>query len=104
MEKDKKFNKRLGQKIKECRLEKGLSQPELAKVRDFDSATAISLIENGERSLKIPDLIILSDFFKKDYEYFLGNSTGKSAGRAPKDQDIEQLARRLLRVARNKKK
>ena len=97
------FDKQLGGKIKDCRLALGYSQPDLARVLGFDSATAISLIENGERSLKIRDLVILCQLFQKDYTYFLGDP--KKVVRKIKfnDGDVEEMARRLLRIAKHKK-
>lgn len=41
----------VGHRIKILRLECGLSQLELAELIGFKSATAISLIENGERDV-----------------------------------------------------
>ncbi len=100
---DHEFDKQLGEKIRECRLEAGYSQTNLAQILEFDSPTAISLIERGERSLKIRDLVILADLFMKDYEYFLGRPSKsvrkKTAG---SDAELEALARKLLRAARHK--
>lgn len=72
MSKDFNIDREIGKRIKECRLKFKYSQTNLAQVLDFDSPTAISLIENGERSLKIRDLIILCQLFNKRYEYFIG--------------------------------
>jgi transcriptional regulator with XRE-family HTH domain len=66
------LDKQIGQKIKEARLEFGYSQMNLADVLGFESPTAVSLIESGDRSLKIRDLIILCQLFMKDYDYFIG--------------------------------
>jgi transcriptional regulator with XRE-family HTH domain len=66
------LDKEIGQKIKACRLEAGYSQTNLADLLEYDSPTAISLIESGDRSLKIHDLIILCQLFQKDYSYFVG--------------------------------
>ncbi|MFA5736902.1 MAG: helix-turn-helix transcriptional regulator [Candidatus Paceibacterota bacterium] len=65
------LDKDIGQKIKDCRLEAGYSQTNLARLLKYETPTAISLIESGERSLKIHDLIILCQLFMKNYEYFL---------------------------------
>lgn len=67
------LDKEIGQKIKECRISSGYSQTNLAKLLKYESPTAISLIESGERSLKIHDLIIICQLFMKDYEYFIGS-------------------------------
>lgn len=65
------LDKEIGQRIKACRLEANYSQTNLADLLNYESPTAISLIENGERSLKIYDLIILCQLFMKNYDYFL---------------------------------
>jgi transcriptional regulator with XRE-family HTH domain len=70
------LDKQIGQKIKEARLEFGYSQMNLADVLGFESPTAVSLIESGDRSLKIRDLIILCQLFMKDYDYFIGSPIG----------------------------
>jgi len=97
------FNKKVGNKIKKARDEMGMSQPDLAKVLGYDSATAISLIEVGKMGLKMEDLVVLSKHFKKPYEYFLDNSTTKNENKS-QDEIIEDLARRLIRLSRNKKR
>lgn len=97
------FNKRVGKKIKLCRTESNLSQPDLAKVLKYESATAISLIESGDRGLKIEDLVTLSQYFKKPYEYFLGNAS-EVKNEIIQDEILEDLARKLLRAVRNKNK
>jgi transcriptional regulator with XRE-family HTH domain len=95
----------IGERIRECRLTAGYTQSNLAQLLEFDSPTAISLIENGERSLKIEHLITLVKLFKKDYKYFLESRTDSDSKTNKNDnENIEDLARRLLRVARNKKR
>lgn len=66
------LDREIGQKIKACRLEADYSQTNLAELLNYESPTAISLIESGERSLKIHDLIILCQLFQKNYSYFVG--------------------------------
>lgn len=66
------LDREIGQKIRDCRVEAGYSQTNLASLLEYESPTAISLIESGERSLKIHDLIILCQLFMKDYSYFIG--------------------------------
>jgi transcriptional regulator with XRE-family HTH domain len=70
-----KFNEKykfIGSKIKQFREMAGISQKELADNIGFESATAISLIESGERKVSIKDLEKISDFLKKDIKFFLG--------------------------------
>ena len=46
----------IGKRIKDAREKEGLSQKSLAEAVGFESATAISLIESGERRVSIEDL------------------------------------------------
>jgi transcriptional regulator with XRE-family HTH domain len=98
------FEVQLGQKIKDLRIEKGYSQTNLAQVLGFDSPTAISLIESGNRSLKLRDLVTLCQLFDKEYGYFLDQgSKAKSRKIDNAHEDIESLAKKLLKMARDKK-
>lgn len=65
-------DKLIGSRIKQMREEMGYPQLALAKALGFDSATAISLIESGERKLTAENLEKVADFFHKDISYFLG--------------------------------
>jgi len=65
-------NKLIGQKIREAREAAEKSQKELADALGFESATAISLIEAGERKAKIEDLEKMSEFLHRDIKFFLG--------------------------------
>ncbi len=68
-------NKVLGQRIKELRLEKGLTQKEVAERLKVTHA-AIGNYENGKREPQIDDLILLADFFDVSIDYLVGR-TGK---------------------------
>lgn len=65
-------NKFIGQRIKEAREAAEKSQKELADILGFESATAISLIESGERKAKIEDLEKMAEFLQRDIKFFLG--------------------------------
>lgn len=65
----------IGSRIKFAREARGLSQMDLAKKIGFQSATAISLIENNERGVSTEILSTLSEILHRDVEYFL---TGQS--------------------------
>jgi len=65
-------NKFIGQKIREAREAAEKSQKELADALGFESATAISLIESGERKAKIEDLEKMAEFLHRDIKFFLG--------------------------------
>lgn len=62
----------IGLKIKEAREAAGMSQKELADKLGFESATAISLIESGERRISIDYLEKISGILHKDIKFFLG--------------------------------
>lgn len=82
-------NKEIGQKIREARESAEKSQKELADVLGFESATAISLIESGERKIKVEDLEKIANFLCRDVKFFLGMEEEKAdvrfALRADKD-------------------
>jgi len=65
-------NKLIGQKIKEARESAEISQKQLADTLGFESATAISLIESGERKAKIEDLEKMAELLHRDIKFFLG--------------------------------
>jgi transcriptional regulator with XRE-family HTH domain len=73
--------KLIGSRIKMAREEAGYPQIRLAQEIGLESATAISLIESGERNITAGNLEKLAKFLKKDIQYFLG-------GTAPKTMDI----------------
>lgn len=62
----------IGSKIKEARQDVNMSQKELAELIGFDSSTAISLIEAGQRKVSIDDLEKISKILQKDIKFFLG--------------------------------
>jgi transcriptional regulator with XRE-family HTH domain len=65
-------NRLIGQKIREARESAEKSQKELADILGFESATAISLIEAGERKVKAEDLEKVANFLHRDVKFFLG--------------------------------
>ena len=86
-------NKEIGRRLREARDSAGLSQAELAKALGYESATAVSLIEAGERKFKIEDLQKAAELFHRDIGYFLGHDVLKMdvkvALRADKDLSDE---------------
>lgn len=62
----------IGKKIKEMREKEGLSQKDLAEKLGYESSTAISLIESGDRKVSVSDLEKIADILNKDIKYFLG--------------------------------
>ena len=104
------MNKFIGSKIKEARETAKKSQKELADILGFESATAISLIESGERKLRAEDLEKIASFLDRDVKFFIGQE-GKAvdvrvALRADKDlneKDREAILR-FIEVAKQNKK
>lgn len=72
--------KTIGSHIKVAREEAGYSQMDLAKKLGFESATAISLIENGERNITVENLEKIADFLHRDIRFFLGKDEEKVIG------------------------
>lgn len=70
MKNSKRF-KEIGSNIREARKEAGMSQQELAKEVGFDSTTAISLLEVGERRVTIDSLEKIADVLGKSLDFFL---------------------------------
>lgn len=62
----------IGRKIKEARESMRWSQKQLAEAIGFETSTAISLIEAGERKVAIEDLEKIAEVLNKNTEYFLG--------------------------------
>ena len=62
-----------GERVRQLRQEKGMSQKELGQVVGL-SHKAISTIEGGQRSTSIEKLILLARFFSVSPDYLLGLS------------------------------
>lgn len=67
----------IGAQIKIARDEAGYSQLDLAKELNFESATAISLIESGDRNITVENLEKIADFLHRDIKFFLGKDEQK---------------------------
>jgi transcriptional regulator with XRE-family HTH domain len=70
--KEQDFNALIGGRLKAAREENGLSQAQLAKELGYESATAVSLIESGERKVKAEDLQKAAQLLHKEIAYFVG--------------------------------
>lgn len=62
----------IGAQIKKAREETNISQIDLAKALGFESGTAISLIESGERKVTAENLELIAKTLHRDIRYFLG--------------------------------
>ena len=67
--------KSIGAKIKEAREQSGMSQKDLAEKIGFSSATAISLMESGDRKTSAEVLDKIADVLQMDINYFLNKET-----------------------------
>lgn len=99
----------IGSRVREAREASQLSQADLAKVLDYESATAISLIESGERKLRVEDLQKVADFLHRDIKYFIGQEDKpidmKVALRADKnlDKDDQKQILNFIEFVKQKK-
>lgn len=93
----------IGARIRTVREDMGMSQMDLAKLLGFESSTAISLIENGERSISTENLVRLEKIFHRSVKYFLGLEEEKVdltfALRAEKDLSKEDQTAILRFIA-----
>jgi repressor LexA len=78
------INRRIGQKIKEAREQKGLTQKELGEFLGY-SPMGISYFEKGEREMKLSDIERVASFLGKESSHFL--SAGLMIFRAEKNVD-----------------
>ena len=60
-----------GEKLKELRIEKGLSQRKLGKILGFCNQT-VSFWETGSREPDLDALIEIADFFDVSLDFLLG--------------------------------
>jgi len=86
-----------------------ISQVDLAKLLGYESGTAVSLIESGERKVKASDLMHLGEILHRDVKFFLGSEEKqmglKFALRADKelgDKDKEAILR-FIDLAKGRK-
>lgn len=86
----------IGRKIKEARDSMRWSQRQLAEAIGFESNTAISLIEAGERRVAVDDLEKIAKVLHKNTKYFLGEQEKSNfhfALRADKNLSSEDKAK-----------
>lgn len=80
----------IGSRIRTAREAAGLSQLQLAKELDFETSTAVSLIESGDRKVTAENLERIAAILHKDISFFLDAEERKTtdvkvALRADKD-------------------
>ena len=102
----------VGQRIKFAREKEGLSQSQLAKALGYNSPTAISLIEAGERNVKVEILAQIARILHQDVDFLMtGNKssipTFRTALRADKSfnaTDVKQIENYIDFLMTQKKK
>lgn len=101
-------NETIGKNIRMAREEAGLSQLDLAKALGFESATAVSLIESGERKISAENLSVLARTLHRDMKFFFGQEESsidvQVALRADKDLNKEdrEAILRFIELAKKK--
>lgn len=105
----------IGKKVREARESAGLSQKQLAEKIGFESSTAVSYIESGERKVSVVDLEKMARILDRDIRFFLGLESEQQnvrvalraeSGLDSKDQDailhiIEMAKKRSNNNGRN---
>jgi len=76
-ENDKRYRE-IGENIKKAREKANISQIDLAKGIGFESATAVSLIESGERRVSVKDLEKIAEILHVDIKFLLGQDVQKT--------------------------
>lgn len=76
-------SKKVGQKIKVLRKERGISQGMLAKALGNKSHVAVSDIESGKSKIKIDDLSKIADFFQVPISTLLVSPQGRPKPPSP---------------------
>jgi len=65
------INARVGQRLKKVRERLGFSLKDICKLAGINHYQTLSDIENGERTIKVWELSMLSDIYSKDSSYFI---------------------------------
>ncbi len=89
-EKNKIIDQFVGRKIEQLRVARGLTQQQLADVIEYESATAISHFERGERSIRAQDLTKLAAFFCVPISHFFPQ-TDKQTSSEKKEEFVLKL-------------
>lgn len=92
-----------GEKLKELRLQAGLTQKELGMQIQV-SKSVVSYYELQERYPSPEILLRLSNVFHVTTDYLLGKETKQSLDISDLDADEIQLLQHMITILRNKKK
>ena len=99
----------IGKKIREARESTGLSQKDLAEKLGYETSTAVSYMEAGERKVSVVDLEKIADLLGRDLQFFLGQESKapdvRVALRAEGIEDKDHAAiMRIVEIAKDRKK
>jgi len=97
MKKQDTFDTRMGKKIKQLREKAGFSQADLAKKLKYSSATTISLMEKGERSIKTKDVMKLITVLDTDFNYLFDDEIQIRAQEAVEKVDFKKLVKQKMK-------
>lgn len=64
----------LGNRIKELREQKNLTQRELAEIMGYKTTRSVQFLEADQRNLDHRQLIALADYFNVSLDYLVGRS------------------------------
>jgi len=65
----------IGARIREAREAAGLSQKDLADKLGYESSTAVSYLESGERKVSVVDLEKVAHLLDRDIRFFIGQES-----------------------------
>lgn len=91
----------IGDRIKKCRIEKGMTQTELAKILGYKSKSSIAHIENG-RDIPRSMVVTLASILDTTPSYLMGwtESEPKPRNLSEKETVLTEDERRLLDLFR----
>lgn len=79
-----------GEILRDLRLKRNISQPELAEVLGIKNRVSISNYENGKAEPKYEDLLKMADYFNVTVDYLLGRENAEKHFTDHTKQDAEQ--------------
>ncbi len=89
-----------GNRIRDLRKRKGLTQGELARLLSFKSASAVGMIEREERELNIETLNQLSEIFGVSTDYILGKTVEENPGELDQlEQEFKVLLEKIKSIS-----
>lgn len=89
------YLKKLGNRIREARIAKGLSQDDLAQALGYKSRSSINKIEHGIYDFPLQKTMDIANLLGVDVaDLFLGTEPPKTK----EERDAEALARQILRL------